>query len=380
MECEVSRKALREVLIAAHDILPERTTKPILQAVRLSAEDDGLYIESASGANVTLRKRVESTVVKEKGEVVFLPRTVADWLLVRDENPICTIKTTDKGFWCGRTAKDRIEVQVFPPEELPRVNLESADAAGVLEGSVIAKAIQDVLVVIDPKLTDYKVEKTGSVMNGAGALFRLEDGKGYLEGTDMTSMCQCVMEAECNGKFGAFLPVPTAQLIGRVASGAQVKVGLLSNKCFWMSGDGWFVSSPQMAGKAAPIPVIVNMNDKVLKLSVQVGAESLQQAVKAALSCYEKERDPEMAMLVGEGNLELMCVSEYGGSGKDIPVEYDGPKVKLRMCGARFRQIVMAFDKADTVRIRFQDSEKPLWVESLDSQRRFVLSVLGKPR
>ena len=118
MKVLCDHEKLREGLAVANNVMPTKTTKPILSNVCLVATEDGLELVSTD-LEVALRYRIEDVKVLEPGTAVIPARVAFEF--VRDLQGEAVELETDERVCRIRSGEDSCELHVADPEEFPVV-------------------------------------------------------------------------------------------------------------------------------------------------------------------------------------------------------------------------------------------------------------------
>lgn len=379
MKCEVSRKWLEDVLAAAAAILPPRSVNPVARCVRLSAEADGLYVEAMSGTGMSVRKRVQHAKVLAEGQAVVRPTRLIDWLGMPGD-AMATLEVRKNRLWLGRASDDCIDDGIEPnAAQMGLVDAEFMNPKAVMEGAALARAMEQVLVAVNPKKEDG-VTPSGRVFKVSSVLVRCEAGRAFVEGTDMTGLCQSRFEAEADSTCAALLPVAMAHLVAEVAGGGPVRFGVRGGRVAWFAGDGWCVSGVEVAGKPPPMSEILRRADG--ELTAVVGVADATRAVEAALLGTDVTAEDKMPPVVVAFAADRMRATGSGHSSsaaRVAPCQYGGPDTAIRLCGTRLRRFLRACDAKGEVTFRFADSAHAVVLEPDEGRSYLLMPMVDKP-
>jgi DNA polymerase-3 subunit beta len=116
MKVICDREKLREGLAIANNVVPAKSTKPVLENVCLIATDDALELVGTD-LEVSVRFRIDDVEVDEPGMAVVPARVALDF--VRDLSGETVTLETDGGHCTIKSATDSCELVTVDPDEFP---------------------------------------------------------------------------------------------------------------------------------------------------------------------------------------------------------------------------------------------------------------------
>jgi len=224
MKVLCDREKLREGLAVANNVIPTKSTKPVLSNVCLVATEDALELVGTD-LEVALRYRIDDVKVEEPGTVVVPARITFDF--VRDlSGETVTLDTTEGN--CHITAgADSCELVTFDPDEFPVVSRFSDEGAFSIQAGTFTSLVNRTAFAAAREQGRYAMH---------GVLTEVEDGILRMVATDgrRLAVAHSPLETPSNGGLPqpAIVPTKGMQLFCRVITDAleQVQVHFGENQ------------------------------------------------------------------------------------------------------------------------------------------------------
>ncbi len=318
MKCICDRQALLEALSATSSVIPTRTTKPILECVRLTAEEDVLVI-TAYDQEVGLRCRVRQVDVTEPGETLvpggrllaIVRESLDETMALEAVEDILHIRGSDSHFQVvGQNVRE------FPP--VP--DLEGEPTLRVKVGA-LRSAVEKTLFAAARENTRYAIN--GVLWQGKGKRLELVATDGRRLALSGTSLEKPVLEEDVR----AIVPTKALGLLGRLHMNADevLEIRLSSNQLV-MRTEAATISTVLVEGHFPKHEdVIPQDQDKEITLNT-VGF--LSAVRRAALLANAESKGIRIEL--GEGKLVLSSrTPEQGEATVELPVEYTGAPLKI---------------------------------------------------
>lgn len=319
MKAILPRQEFSDALSAIGGLTSQRSPKPILSCVKITASDESVEVVATDG-EVALRLSLAALSVKRPGTVVAPADRLA--AIIR-ELPDAEVALEVSDRYCVIRGHG-CEFRIFTAEE--------ADFPPVAEFSNESDMTVDVRALrhmIDLTLYAAARETTRYAINGV--LWERHGKKLYLVATDGRRLARAggaVLEAS-SGDFEAILPGRALQTFLRVFSGREdgqaLQVKVTPNQVL-MQTDDRLLSCVLVEGHFPRYQeVIPKEHNKVAR----IGREEFMSAVRrAALLTTEDSRAVRLAF--GGGQLVITSQSaEQGEARVELPIKYEGEDVKI---------------------------------------------------
>ncbi len=320
MKVNFSREALTEALGLLTFVVPGRTPKPILQCVRITADEKNVRI-CATDLEVGINCQVSGVQIEEAGETVVpadrlaaVVRESADEVLsVEAEGGVCKITGADSHFTIyGQEAEQYPTVPGFDGAADVEINL------GVLQGG-----IEQCLFATAKESTRYALNGVLWEMKGKKLLLVATDGRRLARSRVnlATSPSKEISQAKI------IVPAKTMGLLDKIGGSNKdvVAIKLVDNQIV-MNCANVVVSSNLVEGNFPKYEdIIPTDNDKKLRLSTEATLSAVR---RAALLTSEESRGIKLA--VGQNSLVFSCrAPEAGDAQIEMSVEYKGEPIEI---------------------------------------------------
>ena len=138
MKIVCEREKLREGLAIANNIVPAKSTKPVLENVCLIATDDAVELVGTD-LEVAVRIRIVDVKVEETGSAVIPARVTLDF--VRDLSGETVQLETKDGRCTITSGTDTCELVTVDPDEYPVISHFDGEATISMQGGNFVKLV-----------------------------------------------------------------------------------------------------------------------------------------------------------------------------------------------------------------------------------------------
>lgn len=348
MKVLCNREKLREAFSLVGNVIPSKSTKPVLQSIRLEAKKGKVEL-SATDLEVGVRYQLEETQVEKEG-VIVLPAKAGDFIrdLADDsvtliaEGTNCKIQgLSDHCSLVGQSAEEFPRIPEF--EEKNAIRISAADFSDMAKKTAFAAA----------------KEMGRYAMNGI--LLEVESSAARMIATDGRRLALCERGIEKGPKTLTAAIVPTKgmqQFLRSLdASQEEVQITIASNQMAIRSGnaqvfvrllEGEFPKYSAVIPKEAPHSAEIDRTklQQKLQLVANLTAEE-SRSVRWSFTADTVQLRAESAGR-GEAKAELEAkVKAKGATGLQISFNPDYLLEGLKS------------SDAETVRLDFADKDKP---------------------
>lgn len=318
MKCICDRSALFEALSATSVVTPTRTTKPVLECVRFTAEADHVVL-TAYDQEVGLRCRVRQVEVNEPGETLVLGKRLLD--IVRESADETMTFEAKEDILHIRGADSHFKIVGQNVREFPPVpDLEGEPQFTVPVGA-LREAVAQTVFAAARESTRYAIN---------GVLWELKGKRLQLVATDGRRLAMSAAPVEKSSgddEVRAIVPTKAVNLLARLHLDADelVEVRLSPNQIVMRTG-GATISSVLVEGHFPKYDEVVPRDhDKMISLNT-LGLLSAVRRV--ALLASAESRGIRLAL--SKGSLILSSRSpEQGEATVKLDVEYPGPALEI---------------------------------------------------
>ncbi len=320
MKASFSREALAEALGLLTSVVPNRTPKPILRCLQITASEKEVRI-CATDLEVGINHLISEVQVEETGEVIVPADRLAavvresadDVLLMEAAEGACKIKGADSYF----------TIYGQEPGQYPAV--PSFDGDGDFE-----VALGEIKAGIEQCFFATARESSRYAINGV--LWELKGKKMLLIATDgrrlarrRVNLSSAPGEKMANAKI--IVPSKTTSLLDKIGGDAKepVKVKLLDNQIL-ISCANVVISSNLVEGNFPKYEDIIPKDyEKKLKLSTEAALSAVR---RAALLTSEESRGIKLS--IGKDKIVFSgSAPEAGNAQIDMSINYKGEPIEI---------------------------------------------------
>ncbi|KPJ62780.1 MAG: hypothetical protein AMS15_02775 [Planctomycetes bacterium DG_23] len=318
MKLRFAREALREAFQLAASVAGQRTTKPVLQNVKVETTEQGVIV-SATDLEVAIRLSVvEGVEVLEQGQILLPASRVAGILR---ESPAGELELETVQSGCQIKGKDSVfKVLVEDPEEFPRLPSMQIEPA-------LRIAAKDLVGMVRKTAFATAKESTRYALNGI--LFVITDHTLELAATDGRRLAVATLDLEKTEATlpPAIVPVKALTELERLPTQEEeaVEIKLEETQVFFKTERG-LISSRLVEGNFPPHREVI---PKDMDKKVKVRRESLLSAVRqAALLTTEEAKAVRLSLSPAKLTVSSKT-PESGEAQVNLEVKYSGKPLEI---------------------------------------------------
>ncbi len=315
MKVICNRETLRDALSIANQLVPTKTTKPVLENVCLVATDNALEF-LATDEEVAMRYTLDDVQVGETGVAVIPARIAME--VVRDlSGEMCQIEMI--GTRCRISSNlDHCDLVTADPDEFPVIGRFEATQHISIQGGVLAKLISQ---------TSFAAAREPGRYAMHGIQLTLPGDRLQLVATDGRRLAKVSTVVDTQGITTDPLIVPTRgmQLFSRVIADPLDQVHLeFSNDRIGMRTRGAQVFSRVIEGQ---FPIYDALFPEEHKYEVEVDRDVFGQKLRLAASVGQ-EQGVRMELSSGKIGLFVRSISR-GEAEASMEAEYQGEDAEI---------------------------------------------------
>ena len=350
MKTRLPRQEFQEALAAIATVTGGRTTKPILNCVKLTTAGERLELAGTDG-EAALRVAVVTIAIDEPGEVVV----PADRLLgiIKELDDIEITLEADSRACVIRGEGSEFKIFVMNVADFPAIPQFEGDPDLSISGHELRRMIE---------LTAYAAARETSRYAINGVLWDKHGKKIFLVATDGRRLARAggVLADARGGDFQLIVPTKALNVFERVftpprdGDGWDVDMRVLPNQVVFRSGERVLATALVEGNFPNYEDVIPKDNDK--RIALDPG--EFHSAIKrAALLTTEDSR--AVRLTFGGNALVLQSNSpEEGEARVELPIKYDGDKVEIGFNPGFIGDALRAIP-FDQIFIELQESFRP---------------------
>src|SRR4051812_4885127 len=314
-----NRGALLEALLMAGNVVASRTPKPVLQCVKLTAENDSLTV-AATDLEVAIRYSDNQVQIEKPGEALVPADKLRDIVRESMDDTLSIELAGEQAVIKGQDSKFTIYTQ--NPREFPPVPDFEGEADFEIAGGHLKQLIGQTLFAAAKESTRYAFN---------GVLVVAKGKKISLVSTDGRRLAQAKgdLSAEKLPKDGAkaIVPAKALQLIEKLIDDPEAAVSfqIRENQVIFHTADATLTSN-LVEGQFPPYEdVIPKDTDKKMTAGT---ADFLSAVRRASLLTTEESKGVRLAF--GKSGLKLTSRSPEAGEAEvNFPCKFEGADMEI---------------------------------------------------
>ena len=349
MKIRFNKSALQEALSLVISVIPSRTPKPILQCLRITANEEGVRL-SGTDLEVGINCLVAQVEVSEPGEVVLPADRVA--AIVRESvDEVIEFESEDATIHI-RGRDSHFTIYGHDLGQYPQI--PESDGTSDLEISLgsLQRGIELTLFSTAKESTRYAIN---------GVLWEVNEDILTMVGTDGRRLARALMPlsdtpSEALASRGIIVPGKTMALLDKISGNTNEKVviKLVDNQILFTCGHIDICSNLVEGNFPKYEDIIPKDYTKSVTLST---AQTLSAVRRAALLISEDSKGIKVA--VGQGVMVFSSrAPETGDAQIDMEVEYDGEPIEVGF-NPQFLIDVLKVIKGDQFVLELGNKDRP---------------------
>ncbi len=365
MKVKFNRAALSEALALVTTVVPSRTTKPILQGLKIDAKKDGVAI-SATDFEIGITCLVAQVQVEEKGEAVIPAERFA--AIVRESIDEVLELQSAEGTCHVRGADSHFTIYGYQPDQYPAVPGPEGKAQIKVNLLKLQEAIEHCLFATAKENTRYAL---------SGILWEAAGKKLTIVGTDGRRLARyrLSLNAEVEKKIESekiVVPAKAMALLDKIGAGEkdEAVVCIADNKIIIACGST-VISSTLVEGNFPKYEEIIPTDHKN-KLQLNTAA-TLSAVKRAALLTNEDSKGVKLSL--SKKSLIFTCrAPEMGDAEIAMEVDYKGEPMEIGF-NPQFLVDVLRVIREDSFELHLGQSDRPGLVKSGPNYLYIVMPV-----
>ena len=349
--------SLSEAVLKVSKACAVRTTAPVMECIKLSAERDEVILLATDG-ELSIQKSVKADIFDE-GEICVAGKLFTDFLgkLVDEE---VSISTCEKGLEIKYRDSGSI-LQTIPAEDFPRIDLEIGENSFVMKQGALKKIIAE---------TSFCCAQDDSRPVLKGCLLEFRD---KLEITALDGYRLALSEAEILSKTGEnsiICPARTLLEIAKMLPGEDEEITIYTQGGMLMvRSEGMVVVSRLYQGdfirKESVVPTRFQTDVTLSRKDLMAGAE------RAAI-LIRGDKNNLVTLEIGSNLVKISSTSEIGNVAETIPAETIGVDLTISMNAKYLLDALKALTE-DEVVISFNGAVSPFILQNKSEKESLYL-------
>lgn len=358
MKIQCNREQLLKAFLAVAGVAPARGAKEILSNVKFVAGPDGLCLH-ATDMELWIISPVEGVDVLKPGSAL-LPVGRFGQILKEMPDESVTIDSDETQIQV-QGAHSQFKLPSANPDEYPSVKTFDADNYHGVMSRILANAIKKTVFATDPDSSRFAL---------GGVKIELEGNEGRMVGTDGRRLgCVTFGVTPINGHStekiaSVIIPSRASAIIQRACDSfsGECRVNCTTNEISVDCG-GVVIGSRLVEGRYPNWrQVIPTRNEDWSK--VEIAAGPFGSIIRQAAIVADKETRG-LDFTFGDGTLIVGAqASELGQSTIEMPIEWDGNRLKIRLDYRFMSDFVKVLDAEDKMFVELASATQPCVMSS----------------
>lgn len=344
MKVSCSRNELHDALRLVSGVVDPRSIKPILQDVRLRADEEGIEI-SATDLEVGIKYRVRDAEVEEPGSIV-IPTDRVGGIVSESRVERISLEAKDDRLLI-RASGSRFHVMGVPADEFPEIPDFPEGKSLEMEGAVLREMIEKTIFAV-------ALEKQRYALNGVLMVTKEGSTKVTMVGTDGRRLALVRRKANVASPFTAeaIVPAKALQEIQKMVGSEEIAKVNIQERQIFLRGENGVLVAQLVEGRFPPYDDVIPSDcDKKLEVKSDEFAKGIRQA--AVLS-----RRDSRAVRLGMSDKLLVIESsdpEAGDAYVEVEATYEGTPVEMRFNPDFLLDGIKAIDQ-ESIRLEMKDN------------------------
>ena len=308
---------LSDALLKVAKACSTKTTNPILECVKITAENDGITLIATDG-EISIRRKMRAEVLEE-GAVCVPGKFFADFIK-KLENEQITL-ATEKDCVQIIYADSESSMQMLNPDDFPAIEAN----IGENRMELLAKDLKELIAK-----TTFCCAQDDSRPILKGVLIKAENGSAVFTALDGYRMAVCKKEIlSLHGEFSIICPGRTLNEIGRMLGSDEDRIDIFVQKNMLMvSIDDTVLTSRLYEGEFVNVSNIVPRD---FASRTVVDKNALDESAERAAVLARTDKNSIVTLDVHEGGIGVSSNTSIGSVNEEVKAELSGKDVLISL-------------------------------------------------
>ncbi|MBE7074179.1 MAG: DNA polymerase III subunit beta [Clostridiales bacterium] len=335
---------LSDALLKVSKAISNKITNPILEGIKISAEDDTLTL-SATDTELSIEKKIKATV-KSEGETVVPGRFITEFVK-KLTNSIIELDVNEKNQMSIRYEDSQSVIQCYNPIEYP--GFKKVDT---LEYFGITK--KDFKACVSKSIFSVAIDDSRPILKGV--LFDISNNFVNVVALDGYRLARVKKNITTNMKKSIVVPARSLSELSKLIDDTDEVINIYVDKYTIMVDLGdTKVTSRLLEGDYINYGQIIPVNYESF---VIVNKAQFEESLERATLLSRTSNNNFVKFDIKENNICITSNSELGNLKENIPVTLSGKDLLISFNPRYFLESLKAVGD-DFVKICFNDSTKP---------------------
>lgn len=368
MKITCNREALRDAYSTVSPVVPAKSTKPIIQNVKLEASDAGTFL-LGTDTEISIRVQADGVAVSSPGEAVLHNNRFGS-ILRESTDESLTLDADDSGVRI-KGARSTFKLPSEDPNDFPAAPAFTSSAYYTVKAALLADVLRRTVFATDQDSNRFAL---------GGVSLEIADGQLHSIGTDGRRMAvmQCAVQAVGSPAWpnGVIVPAKAVAIIERTIADdrGDVQLAIVGSSLVIKSSTAT-ISARLLEGKFPRWRDVFPRQETPTRVELPVGP--LFSAIRqAAITTDEESQGIDFAFR--DGALALGAeAAQTGESHVELPANFDGSPLTICLNHKFLAQFFRVLSPASNVAIDLVNAESAA-VFSTDDGYRYVLMPLSR--
>lgn len=330
-----------------------KTITPILECIKLHAENDGVTLTAYDG-EISIEKKIFAEVLEE-GELCVNGKTFADFVGKIASFEV-TVASDEKGIKI-LYADSESYMQALSAQDFPRLGNRSTEGKEYFE--IRETELKN---LISKTVFCCATDESRPILKGC--LLEAKEGKLYATAIDGFRMACGYCDTEGNTEMKLVCPARTLVEISRMLDGDEVLQIYADNNMFYVAVHDTIITSRLYIGDFIK-------KEKIFPTTftsvVTVNRAELIDSVERASVLIRGDKNNFIIFDIKFGKLVINATSDIGNVEETVSADLDGKELKIAMNGKYILDALKALSE-DNVVLSFNTSISPFTLENQGSR------------
>ena len=327
-----------------------KTITPILECIKLRAENDGLTLTAYDG-EISIEKKILAEILEE-GELCVNGKTFADFVGKISSFEV-TVASIDSGILI-RYADSESYMQTLSSQDFPRLGDRSTEGKNYFETSET-----ELKTLIAKTVFCCATDESRPILKGS--LLQAKDGKLTATALDGFRMATSYCDAEASGgEMKLVCPARTLVEISRMLDGEENIKIYADKNLLSVAVKDTVITSRLYAGEFVKKE---NIFPVAFTTEVKVKRADLIDSVERASVLIRGDKNNLISFDIKLGKIVINANSEMGKVEETVAADLEGKELKIAMNGKYLLDALKALS-AETVLMSFNTSISPFTVKN----------------
>ncbi len=345
---------LSEAAFVVSKACAARTMTPVLECIKIKAENDGLILTAYDG-EISIEKKIKAEVMEE-GEICVNGKFFSDFIAKISLDEIVII-SDDKGITV-RYGESESYMQTLNAADFPIFNGDgiSADKYFEIKQSDLKELISKVTFCC-------ATDESRPILKGC--LLEAKEGKLYATALDGFRMACGYCETLGGGDMKIVCPARTLTEISRMIEGDDILKIYADKNRLSVAVNDTVITSRLYAGEFVRKENIFPVD---FATKVTLKKSELTDSIERAGVLIRGDKNNLVLFDIKNGKIVINANSDMGKIEETVLAELDGKELKIAMNGKYLLDAIKALEEENII-ISFNTSVSPFTIENIEDKR-----------